>query len=127
MAKLPQNLKTESPKSKQTESPLSSGGSEMDFDDETLRQRVATYQTNVKNKPPLVPKPKPEKVFHIGLKLNQQFRSDWLQLKYSLALQYGVEISIQKYVEFLHTQAVEKSKTGDFLAEMARYFKAKNQ
>ena len=41
-------LKTESPKSKKTESQISSDTSEIDFDDETLRRRVATYQANIK-------------------------------------------------------------------------------
>jgi hypothetical protein len=95
MPQLPENLKTGLPKSKQTESQTSYALSEMDFDDETLNRRVSSYQTSAKTKPQLVVKIKSEKVFHIGLKLDERFRSEWLQLKYSLALRHGVEISIR--------------------------------
>lgn len=127
MPQLPEILKTTLPKQKKAESQTPSVISEMDFDDETLNRRVSTYQTSIKPKPQLAVKVKIEKVFHIGLKLDEQFRSGWLQLKYSLALRHGVEISMQKYIEFLHAKAVEKSKSDDFLAEMASYFQAKTQ
>jgi hypothetical protein len=127
MPQLPETLKTTLPKQKKAESQTPSAISEMDFDDETLNRRVSSYQTSAKIKPQLVVKLKSEKVFHIGLKLNEQFRSEWLQLKYSLALRYGVEISMQKYVEFLHAKAFEKSESDDFLAEMAIYFQSKTQ
>ena len=127
MPQLPENLKTGLLKPKQTERQTSSAISEMDFDDETLNRRVSSYQTSAKTKPQLVVKIKPEKVFHIGLKLDERFRSEWLRLKYSLALRHGVEISMQKYVEFLHAKAIEKSQSDDFLAEMAIYFQSKNQ
>lgn len=127
MPQLPETLKTTLPKQKKAESQTPSAISEMDFDDETLNRRVSTYQTSIKPKHQLAVKVKTEKVFHIGLKLDDQFRSEWLQLKYSLALRHGVEISMQKYVEFLHAKAVEKSGSDDFLAEMAGYFQAKTQ
>jgi hypothetical protein len=127
MPQLPENLKTGLPKPRQTESQTFTSISEMDFDDETLNKRVSSYQTSAKTKPQLVVKIKAEKVFHIGLKLDERFRSEWLQLKYSLALRHGVEISMQKYVEFLHAKAVEKSQSDDFLAEMAIYFQSKTQ
>lgn len=127
MPQLPENLKTSLQKSKQTENQISSAISEIDFDDETLNRRVSSYQTSAKTKPQLVVKVKSKKVFHIGLKLDDRFRSEWLQLKYSLALRHGVEISMQKYVEFLHAKAIEKSQSDDFLAEMAIYFQSKNQ
>lgn len=125
MPQLPKNLKTTLSKQKKAENQPPSVISEMDFDEETLNRRVSTYQTSIKPKPQLTVKVKPQKVFHIGLKLDDQFRSEWLQLKYSLALRHGVEISMQKYVEFLHAKAVEKSGSDDFLAEMAGYFQAK--
>ena len=127
MPQLPENLKTGLPRQRKTESQTPSAISEMDFDDETLNRRVSTYQTSIKPKPQQAVKVKSEKVFHIGLKLDEQFRSEWLQIKYSLALRNGVEISMQKYVEFLHAKAVEKSESDDFLAEMADYFQAKTQ
>lgn len=127
MPQLPETLKTGLSKQKKAESQTPSAISEMDFDDETLNRRVSTYQTSIKSKPQLTVKVKTEKVFHIGLKLDEQFRSEWLQLKYSLALRHGVEISMQKYVEFLHAKAVEKSESDDFLTEMAGYFQAKTQ
>lgn len=127
MPQLPETLKTGLSKQKMIESQTPSVISEMDFDDETLNRRVSTYQTSIKSKPQLTVKVKSEKVFHIGLKLDEQFRSEWLQLKYSLALRHGVEISMQKYVEFLHAKAVEKSESDVFLAEMASYFQAKTQ
>lgn len=127
MPQLPENLKTTLSKQKKAENQTPSDISEMDFDDETLNRRISTYQTCVKSKPQLAVKTKSEKVFHIGLKLDDQFRSEWLQIKYSLALRHGVEISMQKYVEFLHAKAVEKSESDDFLAEMAGYFQAKTQ
>lgn len=127
MPQLPENLKTTLSKQKKAENQTPSDISEMDFDDETLNRRISTYKTRVKSKPQLAVKTKSEKVFHIGLKLDDQFRSEWLQIKYSLALRHGVEISMQKYVEFLHAKAVEKSESDDFLAEMAGYFQAKTQ
>ena len=127
MPQLPEILKTTLPKQKIAESQNPSVISEVDFDEETLNRRVSTYKTSIKPKPQLTVKVKPQKVFHIGLKLDDQFRSEWLQLKYSLALRHGVEISMQKYVEFLHAKAVEKSGSDDFLAEMAGYFQAKTQ
>lgn len=127
MPQLPENLKTTLSKQKKAQNQPPSVISEMDFDEETLNRRISTYQTRVKSKPQLAVKTKSEKVFHIGLKLDDQFRSEWLQLKYSLALRHGVEISMQKYVEFLHAKAVEKSESDDFLAEMAGYFHAKTQ
>ncbi|HAK80684.1 MAG TPA: hypothetical protein DCM71_28210 [Runella sp.] len=127
MPQLPETLKTGLSKQKKAESQTPSAISEMDFDDETLNRRVSTYQTSIKPKPQQAVKVKSEKVFHIGLKLDEQFRSEWLQIKYSLALRHGVEISMQKYVEFLHAKAVEKSESDDFLAEMADYFQAKTQ
>lgn len=127
MPQLPEILKTELPQQKKSESQIYSSISEMDFDEETLNRRVSTYQTGIKPKPQLTVKVKSEKVFHIGLKFDPQFRSEWLKLKYTLALRYGVEISMQKYVEFLHAKAVEKSVSDDFLAEMAVYFQAKTQ
>ena len=127
MPQLPENLKTTLSKQKKAENQPPSGISEMDFDDETLNRRISTYRTRVKSKPRLAETVKNKKLFHIGLKLDDQFRSEWLQLKYSLALRHGVEISMQKYVEFLHAKAVEKSESDDFLAEMAGYFHAKTQ
>jgi|GEM_PF-1803154 hypothetical protein len=127
MPQLPETLKIGLPKQKVAESQSPSSISEMDFDDETLNRRVSTYQTSAKAKPQFSSKIKSQKVFHIGLKLDEQFRSEWLQLKYSLALRHGVEISMQKYVEFLHAKAVEKSESDDFLAEMAGYFQDKTQ
>jgi hypothetical protein len=103
----PKPSKQDCPK-KEAESQTPSAISEMDFDDETLNRRVSTYQTSIKPKPQQAVKVKSEKVFHIGLKLDEQFRSEWLQIKYSLALRHGVEISMQKYVEFFMPKLLKK-------------------